>query len=79
MYEEEVEVCDTALDMLGKNGVLLDFDEILLMMIEGLEHTGNQPKKLQKMKKWEMTLSELYEEYGVLLPEGSMGLLTENS
>jgi len=79
MYEKEVEVCDTALNMLGKNGVLMDFNEILIMMIEGLEHVENQTQKLRKMKKWETTLSELYKEYEVPLPEGIMGLFTENS
>ena len=78
-YEKAVEVCESALALLRNNGVLLDFDEILSMLIEGLEHTKDQSRKLQKMKKWETVLSGLYKEYEILRPKGSMKLLMENS
>jgi len=78
-YEKAGEICKLALDLLGKNDLLLDFYEILVMYIESLEHIDHGSDILRKMKKWEMTLNELYEEYEIQLPKGSMGLLTENS
>ncbi len=50
-YDKAVEICESALDLLGKNGVLLNFQEILALMIEGLVHLDDQ-KKLHKMQKW---------------------------
>lgn len=78
-YEKAVEVCESALELLRNNGVLLDFDEILLLMIEGLVHVKDQYPKLQKMKKWQTVLSGLYREYEILRPGGGMQLLMENS
>lgn len=78
-YERAVEVCESALELLGKNDVLLDFYEILLMLIKGLECIDRQSDKLRKIIKWKETLSNLYEEYKVRIPEGIMELLMENS
>jgi len=63
-YDKAVKVCESALDLLGKNGVLINYHGILFMLIEGLEHL-NEPEKLAKMKKWRDTLNKLYEEYSV--------------
>ena len=78
MYEEAAKICDTALELLGKNDLLLDFYEILVMYIKSLEQIDHESYKFRKMKKWEQTLKELYTEYEIQLPVGSMGLLTEN-
>lgn len=79
MYKKAAEICNVALELLGKNDLLLDFYEILVMFIKSLKCTDQEPDKLRKMEKWECTLKELYEEYEIQLPKGSMGLLTENS
>lgn len=78
MYEEAAKICDTALELLGKNDLLLDFYEILVMYIKSLDQIDHESYKFRKMKKWEQTLKELYTEYEIQLPVGSMGLLTEN-
>lgn len=77
-YDKVVEICESALDLLGKNGVLTNFHEILSITIEGLEHL-QEPRKLQKMKKWKDTLTKLYKEYHIPFTEGTSFLLNENS
>lgn len=78
-YEKAVKVGEAALELLRNNGVLLDFDEILSIMIEGLEHIKDRQQELQRMKKWERILSGLYKEYEIIRPKGGMKLLMENS
>ena len=77
-YEQAVEICEAALNLLGKNGVLTNFRGLVLLMIEGLENL-NEPKKLQKMKKWRDVLNSLYKENGIPLTEDTAFLITENS
>lgn len=63
-FEEAVEICETALKLLGKNGVLTGFYGMLNILIRCLEQT-NMSQKLIKMRKWHEILSEIYEEYEV--------------
>lgn len=77
-YDKAVKICESALELLGKNGVLTNFRGMLDMLIEGLEHL-NQPEKLKKMLKWRETLNKLYKEYSIPFTEGTSFLLTENS
>ena len=58
-YDKAVEICESALELLGKNGVLTNFRGILSMMIEGLEHL-EEYEKLGKMKKWWDTINKLF-------------------
>lgn len=77
-YDKAVKICELALDLLGKNGVLSNFQEILSLMIEGLEHLDDS-KKLYKMRKWKHTLKDLYKEYNIPFSEDTSFLFTENS
>lgn len=77
-YDRAVEISESVLDLLGKNGVLVNFYGILSMIIEGLNYLDNN-QKLRKMQKWQNTLDQLYEEYGINKQEGVPFLLMENS
>lgn len=63
-FERAVEICEAALDLLGKNGVLTGFYGMLGTMIRCLEQT-NMSEKLKKMEKWRDILNEIYAEYEI--------------
>lgn len=77
-YDKAVEICESALELLGKNGVLTNFQGILSMMMEGLEYL-KEYEKLEKMRKWWNTINKLFEEYHVPTTEGDSFFLSENS
>ncbi len=77
-YDKAAEVCESALDLLGKNGVLTNFRIMLSMEIESLRHI-DEPDKLRKKLKWEETLNELYEEYSIYCGDDTSFMVLENS
>lgn len=77
-YEKAVEICESALELLGKNGILTNFRVMLSMLIESLRYL-DEPEKLEKMLKWEKALNQLYKEYDIYYADGTSFLLLENS
>jgi len=77
-YEKAVEICESALDLLGKNGILTNFRVMLSMLIESLRHL-DETEKLEKMLKWEEILNQLYKEYDIYYADGASFLILENS
>lgn len=76
-YSKAVEICEKAIDLLTKNGVIYHLPELMWIYILGLEKQGNV-QLANKIKKQRECLLQVYEEYGVMLNERVSNILLVN-
>lgn len=76
-YSKAVEICEKAIDLLTKNGVIYHLPELMWIYILGLEEQGNV-QLANKIKKQRECLLQVYEEYGVMLNERVSNILLVN-
>lgn len=76
-YNTAVDICEKAIDLLTKNGVIYHLPELMCIYILGLEKQGNS-QLANKIKRQRESLLEVYEEYGVVLNERVSNILLVN-
>ncbi len=76
-YEEAAQLYESALSLLGRNGIVLNIRHILVALTDVYEKLGDT-EKYEKFKKWKNTLESLYKKYGIQYLEGISTFLAEN-
>lgn len=76
-YKKAMKICEKAIDLLTKNGVIYNLPQLMQIYILCLEKQGND-KLANKIRKQRQSLIEVYEEYGVVLSERNSNILLVN-
>lgn len=76
-YEETVKICEKAIDLLTKNGVIYYLAELMNVYSLALEKKG-KIGLMRKIKRQRQSLLEVYEEYGMDMNERISGILLVN-
>lgn len=76
-YKKAMKICEKAIDLLTKNGVIYHLPELMQIYILGLEKQGND-ELANKIRIQRESLLEVYEEYGVALNNRNSNILLVN-
>lgn len=76
-YKKAMKICEKAIDLLTKNGVIYHLPELMQIYILGLEKQGND-ELANKIRIQRQSLLEVYEEYGVALNNRNSNILLVN-